>query len=341
MVRISKERYQRMQQMKLDMAKSHASSFYKDAQKAVENSDVFSALNYLSEAVKSIADYLDKDLTHHSVNGSVNLGTEIYGLIQDIYHRIELTPVQKIYSVNISKHKQVPIEVTAKFYTNSGETVSLSGLPLNFTFSKGEGVLSSRSATNHDGVAKVVISRLISKSKTQEIRCSLDISTDREITPDVEASKVLDMFFPEKMIPTTYIALELQKSKAFLQMEEIVFDKYSKQEPFLNSVKTILNKSVFTFTNNREDADFIVKLKSKFIAGEEKKGNGYSLFIVFADFNLSLVNAKTNEEVFSDGFNGVRGMRPGSYEYALKDARKNALEKFREKILTRMEQLNM
>ena len=341
MVRISKERYKRMQQMKLDMAKSHASSFYNDAQKAVESNDVFSALNYLCKAVESIADYLDKDLTHHSVDGTVNLGTAIYSLIQDIYHRTELTPVQKVYSVNISKQKQMPIEVAAKFHTNRGEVVPLSGLPLNFAFSKGEGVLTSQSATDHDGVARVVISRLISKNKTQEIKCSLDFSSNIEPDPDIESAKVLDMFFPKKTVPTTYIALELQKSKALLQMEEVVFEKKSEQESFLNSVKTILNKSVFTFTNSSEDADFIVKLKSEFIAGEEKKGNGYSLFIVFADFNISIVNTNTNEEIFSDGFNGVRGMRPGSYEYALKDARKNALEKFRKKILDRMEQLDM
>ena len=341
MVRISKDRYKRMQQMKLDMAKSHAFSYYKDALKAVENSDVFSALNYLSKAVESIKDYLDKDLTHQSVDGTINLGTAIYGLVQDIYHRVELTPIQKTYSVSISKQKQMPIEVAAKFYTNRGEVVPLHGLPLNFTFSKGEGVLTSQSATNHDGVARVVISRLISKSKMQEIKCTFDFSLVKEADPDIEATKVFDLFFPKKMFPSTYIALELQKSKAYLQMEEVVFGEHSTQESFLNSVKTILNESVFTFTNRREEANFIVTLKSDFVAGEEKKGNGYSLFIVFADFNISIVNAKTDEEIFSDGFNGIRGMRPGSYEYALKDARKNALEKFRRKIIARMEQLDM
>ncbi len=105
MVRISKERYKRMQQMKLDMAKSHGLSYYRDAQKAVE----------------SIQGYLDKDLTHRSVDGTVNLGTAIYSLIQDIYHRVELTPIQKVYPVNISKQKQMPIEVAAKFHTNSGD----------------------------------------------------------------------------------------------------------------------------------------------------------------------------------------------------------------------------
>ncbi len=341
MVRISKDRYKRMQQMKLDMAKSHAFSYYRDAQKAIEKSDVFSALNYLSKAVESIEGYLDKDLTYRSVDGIINLGTSIYGLIQDIYHRVELTPVQKTYSVSISKQKQMPIEVTAKFYTNSGEVVPLPGLPLNFTFSKGEGILNSQSATNRDGVAKVVISRLISKSKTQEIKCSFDFSMVLEANPDIEAAKVFDLFFPKKMFPSTYIALEIQKSKAFLLMEEVVFGESSAQESFLNSVKTILNESVFTFTNSREEADFIVTLKSDFIAGEEKKGNGYSLFIVFASFNITIADTQTGEEIFSDGYSGIRGMRPGSYEYALKDARKNALEKFRDKIIARMEQLDM
>ena len=341
MVRISKDRYKRMQQMKLDMAKSHAFTYFKDAQKAVEKSDVFTALNYLNKAVESIKDFLDRDLTHKSVDGTFNLGTAIYSLIQDIYHRVELTPVQKTYLVSISKQQQMPIEVNAKFYTNSGEVIPLSGLPLNFSFSKGEGILSSQSATNYDGIAKVIISRLISKRKIQEIKCSFDFTRVNEKDQDEETVRVLEIFFPKKLTPTTYIALELQKSKAFLQMDEVVFGKRSEQESFLNSVKTILNKSVFTFTSNREDADFIVTLKSEFVAGEEKKGEGYSLFIVFADFNISIVNAKTDEEIFSDGFNGIRGMRPGNYEYALKDARKNAIDKFRKKIIERMEQLDM
>ncbi len=341
MVRISKDHYRRMQQMKLDRAKSHAAAYYNDALRAVEQSDVYSALNYLNKAVKSIGGYLDQDLTHRSVDGTVNLGTAIYSLIQDIYHRIELSPIQKTYSVSISKQNQMPIEVAAKFYTNSGEVIPLTGLPLNFSFTKGEGVLSSQSVTDHAGMAKVVISRLISKSKTQEIKCSFNFLPVEEAESDIESSKVLDLFFPEKMVPTTYIALELQKSKAFLQMEEVIFGGPSEQQPFLNSVKTVLNKNVFTFTSNRDDADFIVKLKSEFIKGEEKKGDGYSLFIVFANFNISIVNAHTIEEIFSDGFNGVRGMRPGSYKYALNDAQKNALEKFREKIIERMELLDM
>ena len=342
MVRLSKEKYRRMKMMELDMAKSHAFSYYNDARKALkEEHDVMAALNFLSKAVVSIKDHLEEDLTYRSIDGSVNLGTDIYRIIQEIFHRIELTPAQQKYLISLSRNEKNPIEVTAKFNARNGQTIPLRGLPLKFEFSKGEGVLSSQSVTGYDGVAKVVISRLISMKKDQELKCSLYISSIKRNEPDAETIKILDIFFPAKLVPATYIALELKRSKAYLETNEQVFGETSGQEPFLGSIKTLLNKSFFTFTNSKENADYIVSLKSDFKKAEEKKGNGYSLFIVFADFSISITNAQTGEEVFSDSIGGIRGMRPGSYEYALKDARKNALKAFKDKIISRLEQLDL
>ena len=341
MVRLSKEKYHRMQLIKLEMAKSRAYSYYEDALKAIEETDVYSALNYLAKAVISIKGHLEEDLMYHSIDGNLNLGTAIYGKIQDVFHRIELVPLQKTYSVKFSKNKQLPVKVQAKFYINTGREVPLQGLPLNFSFLKGGGILSSQSVTGPGGVAKTLISRLTSNRKSQEIKCSLDLSMVRQEGQNEKTGKVLDIFFPEKMIPVTYITLNLQKSSAYVIMDEIVFGKRSSQKTFLNEVKTILNESFFTFTDDMENADFVVRLKSNFIRGEEKKGNGYSLFIVFVDFNISVTNAKTGAEVFTDGFSRLRGMRPVSYEYAIKDAGENALKEFKEKIISRLEQLDM
>ncbi|NPA36472.1 MAG: hypothetical protein GXO47_06450 [Chlorobi bacterium] len=341
MVRLSKEKYKMMRLMKLDMAKSRAYSYYEDALKALDEYDVYTALNFLGKAVVNIKDHLEEDLTYRSVDGTINIGTAVYGKIQDIFHRIELEPLQKNYRVKLSKNKQLPIEVKATWYAENGQEIPLEGLPLNFSFSKGEGVLSSQSVTGPGGIAKTLISRLISKSKTQEIKCVLDISSVKQGIKEPEAEKVLDVFFPENMLPVTYISLELEKSSAYVEMEEIIFGEESSQQSLLSEIKTILNKSFFTFTGNKEDADFIVRLKSEIVPGEEKKGNGYSLFIVYADFKISIENAKTGTEVFSDGFTGIKGMRPGSYEHAIKDAMNNLIKKFNEDILSRLEQLDM
>ena len=342
MVRLSKEKYRRMQLMKLDMAKSHAYSYYQDAKNALEEDhDVFSALNYLSKAVLSIKDNLEDDLTYRSVDGTFNVGTEVYSFIQDIFHRVELKPLKKKYIISISRNEQTPIEVKAGLYTSTGQVVPLKGLPLNCKFIKGEGVLSPQQVTGSDGIAKIIISRLISKRKEQEIKCSLDISEIKQNMQTADDMKVLDVFFPEKLEPAAYISLELKKSSAYFESTETVFGKSSGQKAFTGTVKSVLNKGFFTFTDSKEDADYVVRLKSNFTKGEEKKGNGYSLFIVFADFSISVIKAKTGEEVFSEAVNGIRGMRPGSYEYALKDARKNALEEFRKKIISRLEQMDM
>jgi hypothetical protein len=38
---------------------------------------------------------------------------------------------------------------------------------------------------------------------------------------------------------------------------------------------------------------------------------------------------------------GIKGMRPGSYQYALKEAREKLLKKFREEIYPQLESLNL
>jgi hypothetical protein len=341
MTRLSKERYQRMKQMKLDKAKTLAMAYYGDAKKALEQNDAFSALTYLSKGVISIKDHLDEDLTHKTVDGTFNVGADLFSAIQDVFQRIELSPVQSVYQLKFSKQLEVPIGIVANFYSNQGEAVPLSGFPLKFNFSKGEGILTSQSSTDRDGYVKVAITRLISKRKMQEIKASFDFSHIRQNEVDSEILKLLDVFFPEKVMPATHIGIEVEKSKAYLEMKETIFGDASPQAPFLNTIKKELNENFFTFTENADDADFIVKLRSDFVAGEEKKGKGYAIYLVFADFNMAIIQAASGEELFSDGLNGVRGMRPGNYEYALKDARANALQKFIDEIVLRLEQVDM
>jgi len=106
-------------------------------------------------------------------------------------------------------------------------------------------------------------------------------------------------------------------------------------------VRSELAQSYFNITQDRKQADFIVKINSKFVAGDEKKGNGYSLYIVFVDFNISILDNATQMEIFADGFSGLRGIQPGSYEYGLKDARERAKEKIIENIFPKMESINL
>ncbi|TRX72439.1 LPP20 family lipoprotein [Carboxylicivirga sp. M1479] len=341
MTRLSKQKYATAQKMKLDKAKMMAGSYLSDAKKAIANYDAFSALNYLAKGAISLQDHLEDDLTYKTVDGTYNVGTEIFSTIQDVFRRIELSPVQSKYQIQFSKKMEIPIGLNASFIGVNGDKRPLSGFPLTYNFTKGEGVLSSQSKTNNQGYTSVSITRLISKRKMQEITASFDFSHVAESETDEEVLRLLQIFFPEKQMPTVGIAIEVLKSKAYLLSEEKVFGNLDDKGAFTAMVKTELNENFFTFTTNMEEADFVVKINSNFISGDERKGDGYSVFTVFADFSIAIKDVNSQTEVFADNLTGIRGMRPGNFEYALKDTRLKLIEAFKKNIEPRLEQVDM
>ncbi|WP_430816689.1 LPP20 family lipoprotein [Carboxylicivirga sp. RSCT41] len=341
MTRLSKEKYARAKQMKLDKAKMMAGSYLADAQKAIDNYDAYSALNYLAKGAISLKDHLEEDLTYKTVDGTFNVGTRIFGTIQDVFRRIELEPVQSNYQIQFSKRLEVPIGVNASFMGSTGEKRPLRGFPLKYEFTKGEGTLSSQSKTNMDGYTSVSITRLISKRKMQEITAGFDFSDIADAETDEEVKRLLQIFFPQKQMPTAGIVIEVLKSKAYLISEEKVFGDLDDKGAFTGMLKTELNENFFTFTNQMEEADFVVKIASNFVSGDERKGEGYSVFTVFADFTITIKDLNSQTEVFTDNLTGIRGMRPGNFEYALKDSRIKLITEFKKKIEPRLEQVDM
>ena len=295
----------------------------------------------MAKAAVSLKDHLQEDLTYKTVDGTYNVGTKVFGTIQDVFRRIELEPVQSRYQIQFSKKLEVPIGVNASFLGNNGEKRPLAGFPLKYQFTKGEGTLSSQSKTNLDGYTSVSITRLISKRKMQEITAGFDFSHVAEAETDEEVKRLLKVFFPQKQMPTVGIAIEVLKSKAYLISEEKVFGELNESGAFTGMLKTELNENFFTFTNNMSEADFVVKIASNFVSGDERKGEGYSVFTVFADFTISIKDLNSQTEIFTDNLTGIRGMRPGNFEYALKDTRIKLIAEFRKNIEPRLEQVDM
>lgn len=340
MTRLSKQKYERAKQMKLDKAKMMASTYLSDAKKAIEDYDAYSALNYLAKGTISLKDHLEEDLTYKTVDGTYNVGTEIFSTIQDVLRRIHLMPVQSNYQIQFSKKLEVPIGVNATFVGNMGEKRPLVGFPLKYEFTKGEGILASQSKTNHDGYTSVSITRLISKRKLQEITASFDFSHIVDAETE-EVKRLLGIFFPVKQLPAAGITIEVLKSKAYFLSEEKVFGELDDKGAFTGMLKTELNENFFTFTSIMDEADFVVKINTSFVAGDERKGQGYSVYTVFADFNITIKDISSQTEIFADNLNGVRGMRPGNYEYALKDVRIKLIDEFKKQIEPRLEQVDM
>lgn len=340
MVRLNKDSYAMRQKQKLDYAKKLCATYYYDAQKAVDRGDIYEGLLFYAKAIKAIKPHVNEDLTYRDIDGNLNLGSDIFSGIQGTFRKINLVTDQPTYTLQFSKEMRVPLTLNASYTDAMGEIQALANLPLRYTFTKGEGEITSLGTTNYAGLATCDISRLISKRKSQQIKAEFDLDSFLE-KETVEDKILLSAFFHEEYLPVAFFNIEVQKSSAYLVINEVVYGKKPSDPIFANMIRSELAQSYFNITNQRDSADFIVTINANFIADGERKGTGYSVFIVFADFHMRIADNTSQMEIFADGFNGLRGMQPGSFDYALKNVREKARQKIVAEIFPKMEKVNL
>ncbi len=339
MLKLSKEKYALRQQIKLDYAKKLSSSYFYDGKNAVEKGNIYQGLIYYIQALEAITPHIQEDLEYKDVDGSINLGTDIFLEMNNALKKINMEADQPNYMVQFSQGLKIPIGVHAYYYNTDNKKVPIANLPIRFSFTKGEGDLNPESITNISGKASCNINQLVSKRKTQEITATFDVNKLIE-KEDSETKLLAKAFLVSEIVPKAIININIQKSSAFLEMNETVFGDQSSACIFDNMIKNELAQGYFNISNDKKNAEFTVKINSDFITGDQKRGNGYTIYFVYANFYISILDNKNNLEIFSDGFNNLKGIKTGSYEHALKDARNKAQQKVLEDILPKLEQMN-
>ncbi|MGQ1785987.1 MULTISPECIES: LPP20 family lipoprotein [unclassified Saccharicrinis] len=340
MVRLNKDKYAMRKKQKLDYAKKMCATYYYDGKKAVEKGNIYEGLLFYVQAIKAIKPHANEDLTYRDINGNLNLGSDIFSAIQEAFRKINLEAAQSSFVVQFSKEIKVPLSLQASYTDELGDSRPITNLPLVFSFTKGKGELTKTGTTDRDGKARCDIIRLISKRKSQEITAefNLDLFLEEETLED---KVLLKAFFHDGYLPKTIFNIEVQKSTAFVVINELVFDKKTANGALGKSIRSELAQSYFNITEDKTNADFTVSIDAKFIEGGERQGKGYSVFIVFADFHMTVTDNKSQMEIFADGFDRLRGMQPRSYEYALKNVREKAKQKIIDEIFPKMEQVNL
>jgi hypothetical protein len=339
MVKLKKERYLMNHRLALDKALKTAQMYYMSGKKQAEENDAIGAISNYGKAAEAIAPYPAADLTIKSVDGDINIGISLYQAIREVMGNIEIVPAKHTYQIQFSKQMQLPMVVTAMYQTTEYGSIPLTGLPLAFEFSRGTGMLTPKAVTNRDGEASCSVTRFETNRRLQEIKAMLDLGG--LVGETAAANPVVKAFFPPELLPKTMMSVELIKPLAYIEMQETVFGQPSGTMLFDNQIKALLSENFFVFTPNRNEAEVIVNLSSEFAAGDEKKGQGYSIFIVYGDFHISITDAVNNAEYFSDSASSIKGMTPGDYEHALKNCREKLSKHFEKQVLPKMEQIDM
>jgi hypothetical protein len=338
LMRLNKNKYQRRKDLDLNMAKKRAASFLLEARQLREKQEITASLAAYFKAIESLQHHLKDDLTYRSIDGNINFGSDIIQDLRNIFAQISITPENPDYNISFSKSMESPLKLKVEYYLRSGRKIPVHNFPLHFYFSEGGGILQEKVVTNHGGEAGSYIQKLESSRKKQQVTATFDQSVLLQ-KENIE-SPLVAFFLPKETIPRARFNIELQKATAWFSARENALDNPTPSTAFCNRLKSQLNETYFNFTQDPEIAKYQVAVKVNFRRGEVKKGNGYEVYLVFADLFISVLSTESQTEIFNGTISGIKGMRPGSYDYALREASENLLEQFKKEIYPQLEALN-
>ena len=336
--RLSKNKYELQKRLKLNKAKKVAQNYFEQAKQEEKQLNLFQALNYYAKSIEAIKNHLDEDLSVLTLNGRVNLGTDIYNSIQNIFKRTEITPEKKLVKIEISTARKEPILVKAMWHGERSEK-EIAQLPLLIDFSKGEGVLTNKVKTDEFGYAASQLTKVTSRQKLQEIEVGIDLSSI--LDEQDEDYELYQLFFTPESAPKGKIILNVERLKAYMNFSEKIFGEDSKREILKNNLKKELSENFFSFTNNKEQAKVILDINTNVTKGEIKEGRNYKVFIVYLDCFFSLTDVQSGMEIFNEAIYEVKGMKPISYDYAVKEAYEQAVEEIHNTIIPKLNQLDL
>lgn len=333
--RLSKQKYADIKRQKLEKAKKLSKKYYEEARMKTKQGDVQNALILFGKSIDAIKNHLDDDLSVFTSEGPVELSTAIHKGIQELYGNISFFSQRPEINITVLSSSEERLPLATSYLLNNRKTRH-AGIPIRFQFTKGGGVVTERLVSDVDGKMDARISKLISKEKHQEITASLDINF--LIDGNTIEHKLHKYFFAGKNLPHFQFLVEVERLNAYLVFEEQIFDKKASRGLLENNFKKELSKSLYNFTNNKENADLTIKVRTNTIKGDIEKNRHYAAFIVYIDFFISIEN-KNGVEVFNDGFEDIKGMRADSYEHATRDAYEKIINKVNESIVPKLSQL--
>jgi len=328
--KLSKKLYSDLKSKKLENIKKHTLSFYEKALEFKENQDYANAIIFYLKTFDVIKKNLSDELSIFSpTQGRIDIGVESFKSLQEIFKSIHLKPNSDRLIVSQSTPIKNDIIVKAVFSSKSSiNDIPVSSLPLRFVFDKGRSLLDEKITTNDKGEAVLSTAKVSNKGKVQQIKASLDIET---MMGDLSQDPLLKQLFSFiNIIPECRVTMEVECKKAYFIAEESDFGLTSFKNTITNGVKKELADKLFTFTDSKDNADVTVYLKSFSHKGTYLEKN--DLYIVYIDFQISVIDNKTQSEVFNNSFNNLKGMQIRDYDNALMDAQQKALQKFRNEI---------
>ena len=168
-------------------------------------------------------------------------------------------------------------------------------MPLHFFFVRGKGRLISKVTSDRKGIAACNVSEISSDDKNQIINAKVDLA---------ELTKGQKTPLKNLTIPETRFILSISALTAYVEAEEKNMGENLSMLKVEPRLKEALGEKGFSFIDDVSQADFMIKLQAHTWEATSLLGTT----MVKAEVNVSVMNLRTGEEVYKEGFTTFPGV---------------------------------
>ncbi len=333
--RLSIDKYERIKREKLERAKDLAKEFFDKAEQSKKNLDIHNALNYYVKAFDAVKTHLDEDLSVFLLNrGRINLGNAIYQNIQEIFTNLKVVPAKEVFQVRALAGNNPEVKAIV-YYETSDSKNRIAGLPFTMSFPGINTEKTERVQSNSSG--EIIYSEAYGYPGGKQQKIKTTLNTEVYFGEEQGGNLLKQMFNHKGSVPYGYITIDVAELNAYYTGKETEFGNPAQGKPVSGLIKKALSENFFSFVPNPGQADVIIKVSARIVEG--KKLDNYDLHTAYLNCNISIVNAATNEEVYSTVLQNIKGMKSGSFSMAAMDAREKVKTKIEQQIIPELRQI--
>jgi len=175
----------------------------------------------------------------------------------------------------------------------------LSGIPIQFVHTSGSGAVIGKDETDSQGSAKCAFGK-INKPGVQVISAKVDLAAYTQLRTKPQ---VLEQLQQAYKVPTAKVVVDVQRLFVLIDADEQNLGQ-NLTVPFIEpELKESLTKSGFSFTTDASKADMFIKITAHSRKGSSFKG----IFFSYVDATVSITDAPTGKEVYTNAFANVKG----------------------------------
>lgn len=313
--RLSKERYREIKEEKKRNAVLLATDYFVKGRDAEQRGERIQAAGFYFQALHSMEKYL-ADAIRVTIEGhEILLTNEIFASIQALLDKINLhvEPAEIVLNRRLNQNEQT---VLAKaVYKDVSQTAV--DLPLRAAFEKGEGVVFPEYKTDHDGQAKI----LLSKIGSRELEQTVGIRVDVDALAGAGDSSIFSFIVKALNVPSAQVVLKVQRPVVYLTSEERSFGARNNYYQISNRLKNLLAKSGFEFTTDKRAADLWFDVK----ADSERGSVSGSIYITYLTGVIHVTALKEGTEIYALTLDRIKGYGL-DYDRSSVDAYNKAME---------------